>query len=100
MRKHITFHQDAGHGWYEVSTDDLLGYAIHHDISPYSYVSANGRKVYLEEDCDAGEFFSAARGRGHDVDVEDAQYPGGRYPDNSFIRILPTYSAYKLRSAG
>lgn len=58
----FVFHTDPGHGWLEVPHQVLaeLG-QTHDDYSPYSYRDA--QNVYLEEDCDAGDFILAWRQR-------------------------------------
>ena len=50
-------HDDAGHGWLEVQESDLkeLGVTAA-DFSAYSY--RKGNRLFLEEDCDAGKFFT------------------------------------------
>ena len=50
-------HDDAGHGWLEVKESDLkeLGLKVA-DFSAYSY--RKGNRLFLEEDCDAGKFFT------------------------------------------
>lgn len=57
----FNFYSDAGHGWLEVDKGllDVLGIAD--KITKWSY--KNGRKVYLEQDCDAGTLFDALRKR-------------------------------------
>jgi hypothetical protein len=44
---------DSGHAWLEVPTSEAERVA---GISMFSYRHPNGKKVYLEEDCDAGLF--------------------------------------------
>ena len=55
--KKYKFHYDAGHGWLEVSFEDIRIAGIQNEISGYSYFHHN--KVYLEEDCDAALFEQA-----------------------------------------
>ena len=57
----FTYYQDPAHGWIEVplATVDDLGIAD--QVSSYSYRHAGF--AYLEEDCDAGAFLRAYRGR-------------------------------------
>jgi len=56
----ITFHIDPGHGWLEVPVKELRRLKILDRISPYSFVSRDGRTAYLEEDCDASLYVQAA----------------------------------------
>ena len=53
----ITQYDDGGHSWYAVPKAAVL--ASKASVSPYSYVSADGKTVYLEEDCDYGAFLKA-----------------------------------------
>jgi hypothetical protein len=55
--KRYAFHEDPGHGWLEVTRQDLIDLGIDQDVSPYSY--QNGQNVFLEEDCDMTLFFKA-----------------------------------------
>lgn len=57
-----TFHTDPGHGWLEVSKEELSIFNIADKISSYSYKL--GSKVFLEEDCDAGLFINALENKG------------------------------------
>jgi len=56
-KKTYVFHSDPGHGWLAVRKTELAFLNIADKITPYSY--AKGDTVYLEEDCDAGEFVKA-----------------------------------------
>lgn len=53
------FYCDPGHGWMAVKAHEIINLGILHKISSYSYI--RGKTVYLEEDCDAAEFFKAYR---------------------------------------
>lgn len=53
--KKMTFHHDAGHGWYEIPLE--LVKASGAKISNYSY--KKGDTAYLEEDCDIMRFMQA-----------------------------------------
>jgi hypothetical protein len=54
--RYITFHNDPGHGWLEVSVEEAreAERVTGEKISPYSYISRG--IAFLEEDCDAGIF--------------------------------------------
>jgi len=60
------FFSDPGHGWLEVTREELDRLNLLKQISGYSY--AKGSKVYLEEDCDAGVFLYAKRNAGEPVE--------------------------------
>jgi len=52
LDKVFTKHDDAGHGWLEVSFDDLIDLNIQNKISYFSYIDSNKNLIYLEEDVD------------------------------------------------
>ena len=58
---------DPGHAWLAVRVDDLFDLGIADKISRYSFVDYARRVAYLEEDCDAALYLSAARAAGWDV---------------------------------
>jgi hypothetical protein len=62
-RSDHTFHTDGGHGWLEAKRSDLIMLGIETKISGYSYQSGDRTKVFLEEDCDAGEYVRALWGK-------------------------------------
>lgn len=53
---------DPGHGWLRVKTEELRTLGIEDKITGYSYISDDGRFVYLEEDQDMGTFVKAKWG--------------------------------------
>ena len=53
----LRFISDAGHGWLEVPTVDVIKAGI--TPSRYSYIDAVSCLAYLEEDCDAGAYLTA-----------------------------------------
>ncbi|MDD2748707.1 MAG: zincin-like metallopeptidase domain-containing protein [Acidithiobacillus sp.] len=57
--KRYTVTSDPGHGWMIVPKKDIEILGIAHEITPFSYVSPRGGKIYLEEDCDAPRFVDA-----------------------------------------
>ena len=59
METHPYWLIDNGHGWLVVPVDVVLSSGA--EISDYSFVSPDGRKAYLEEDCDAPAFVKAAQ---------------------------------------
>ena len=56
------YYTDPGHGWLEVSIEELELLGILDQISCYSYSKAG--KAYLEEDCDMGLFMNTMEARG------------------------------------
>ena len=85
--KKLTFHFDAGHAWLEVDAAELERLGVADKISKYSY--RRGGRAYLEEDCDAGVYITAAAKAGQFVDrggireIDDG--------DNSYIRGFARY---------
>ena len=64
----IRYVEDPGHGWLIVTPAQMASYGITEaQISPYSYRSPDGREIALEEDGDAGVFFTAFK-RAHDAE--------------------------------
>ena len=77
------FHEDGGHGWLEVPTALVMNLGC--KISGYSYVRND--KMYLEEDCDADEFFTKFMARYNTRPTYSNQYDG----DYSRIRSYRHY---------
>ena len=84
-------HDDAGHGWLEVQESDLkeLGVTVA-DFSPYSY--RKGTRLFLEEDCDAGKFFTLYKKK-HDA------YPSYviQHHDGDFVEEYNLVSIHHIR---
>ena len=55
LDKVFTKHDDAAHGWLEVSFEDLIDLNIQDKISNFS----NKNLIYLEEDCDMTLFLKS-----------------------------------------
>lgn len=53
------FYFDSGHGWLEVTYEELIDLGITKRITNWSY--RDGEKVYLEEDIDAGTYIDAVK---------------------------------------
>ena len=78
------FHTDPGHGWLEVTTDQLKELGLKtDDFSNYSYRSGNN--VYLEEDLDASKFLSAYKKKYHKYPTCSEKHTN----NDSFVRELP-----------
>ena len=88
--KTYKFYADPGHGWLAVKVQELLELAIITRISPYSYV--RGATAYLEEDCDAAEFFKAYRDK-HGV---APKYTYTHTDNRSPIRNYDRYNTNKV----
>ena len=82
------FIEDPGHGWLEVPFHEVQELEIEKKISGCSYVGLlNGRlMIYLEEDCDASEFFKAYKEK-HGVPPEHITI----YQENTPIRKMKHY---------
>lgn len=81
------FYEDAGHGWLKVPTRELLKLGIVEQITPYSYLSKDGRFAFLEEDCDLTTFVDAKTAIG-----EKWPYVV-RHSERSRIRNYPHYQS-------
>ena len=81
----IPYHQDAGHGWLEVSRNLLQELGIEATISCFSY--ASGNRVFLEEDSDAAKLINALKAAGRDFHLEDRDC--GNW---AFVRNFPSYT--------
>lgn len=84
----LRFVSDPGHGWLAVPRRLVEQAGVERDVSSFSYQSADGKTVYLEEDCDASLFMDAAAKQGIAVKVVHAS------PSNSdsFVRRLPKFT--------
>ncbi len=83
MNKTFTFHTDPGHGWLEVTVNDLSSISlVPSDFTQCSY--RKGNTLYLEEDCDAGKFINAWKARGNTCTINEV------YHKYFFARNLPS----------
>jgi hypothetical protein len=58
------------------------------DFTRYSYVSLDGQRLYLEEDCDAGKFIDTYRARfGCEPKITEKHIPSTQ-PHSNFIRRM------------
>ena len=92
MKKQFTFHEDAAHGWLEVSYQDVTDVDIHNEISEFSYINRFLEKIYLEEDCDYTLFMNAFKNKYGYKPLE----VNGRYHEISPIRDLPIYIGWQF----
>jgi hypothetical protein len=75
------FIADGGHGWISVPLEDIRRLGITDQISRYSYMTH--KRVYLEEDRDAGLFLEAT-----EIDINSLPY---RYSDYAKCRSCASY---------
>ena len=82
MNKTFTFHVDPGHGWLEVTIDDLKAVGLLPlDFTSYSYRSWDGKTLYLEEHEDASRFAVAWKAMHGDINVPYVEkYTSGESP--------------------
>ena len=92
MKKQFIFHEDAAHGWLEVSYKDVTDVDIHNEISEFSYINRFLEKIYLEEDCDYTLFMNAFKNKYGYKPLE----VNGRYHEISPIRDLPRYIGWQF----
>ena len=59
MDKVFTKHNDASHGWLEVSYKDITDLNIQNEISEFSYINKTIESIFLEEDCDMTLFLKS-----------------------------------------
>ena len=79
--------EDSSHGWLEVDTADIIKIGVVDKISECSYLSKDGTRSYLEEDCDASIFLNAV-GYGSVFNAPiDVDYHDGR----SWVRDCPSF---------
>lgn len=60
-------YSDPGHGWLAVPYKTFL--LIQSVVTPWSYISATGKTVYLEEDCDTSAFVKKAKELGYEIKI-------------------------------
>jgi hypothetical protein len=78
----VKYYTDPGHGWIAVKRSLLADWGILNQVSTYSY--QRGGTVYLEEDCDAGLFFNAARAQGIQPELIERNTPERRHVIRSY----------------
>ena len=92
MKNQFIFHEDAAHGWLEVSYKDVTDLNIQNEISEWSYINRTTEKIYLEEDCDATLFLNEFKNKyGYKPELLE-----GRFYEESPIRKLPFYSSWQF----
>lgn len=71
-----TAYNGPSHGWLKVKTADVVEVGGLHFVSPYSHITADGKTMYLEEDCDSTRFLEVAEILGWKITIRD------KYIDN------------------
>ena len=79
------FIADPGHGWLEVTIEEIRELGIAKDISGFSYRTKT--HVYLEEDCDASVFLKAKK---EEIETEYV------YQEVTPIRNYAAYSSWYI----
>ncbi len=88
------FFSDPTHGWLKVPIAEIEILAIASDISECSYISADGKFAYLEEDQDAQIFLNAVLAADWFADMEAIRNCTKQFYSDppSFIRNLRSYN--------
>jgi hypothetical protein len=89
MRDRFCFYVDPAHGFLAVLAADLRAFNLSAaDFTRYSYVSEDGERFYLEEDCDAPKFLAAFKAKlGADAVIFERQLASAN-PAHNFIRRM------------
>lgn len=86
MKRKLTLLTDPGHGWLSVARKDLHRLGIADKISQHSF--QRGKRVYLEEDRDAGYFLTAAKINGWNLEIK-----GSHTDKKSWVRYQDRYKS-------
>ncbi len=70
--KFYNVHEDGGHGWLEVSKEEIKRTPI--PVTPYSYQDKDN--VYLEEDCDKWRFLLYLESQGEKFSLTKIYHRG------------------------
>ena len=90
----FVFYIDPAHGFLAVLRADLAQYGLSaRDFTQCSYVSEDGTRLYLEEDCDAGKFIEAYRARFGKPPIITERHINSSAPHSNFIRRMPRNAA-------
>ena len=92
MDKVFTKHNDAGHGWLEVSYKDITDLNIQNEISEFSYINKTIESIFLEEDCDMTLFMKAYKNKYKKGIVYCPEENYEIHP----IRNLPSYTSWQF----
>lgn len=86
------FISDSAHGWLKVPVSLVKELGIAEKITPYPYISEDGKTAYLEEDSDGAKFAKAIEARGEKFEYDEV-YLNGR----AFVRSLSPFSLERCR---
>jgi hypothetical protein len=92
MDKVFIKHNDAAHGWLEVSYKDITDLNIQNEISEFSYINKTIESVFLEEDCDMTLFMKAYKNKYKKGIVYCTEDNYEIHP----IRNLPNYKSWQF----
>jgi hypothetical protein len=92
------FYSDPAHGWLKVSIEELKQLDICSKITAFSYITADRKYAYLEEDQDAETFFAAALAADWFENFNAIRRCTQQFTTNSssFIRNLDSFKDYQL----
>lgn len=84
---YFNFYSDPGHGWLEVTPKQIKDVGLNvSDFSVYSY--KKGKRLFLEEDCDASKFILAFKAKfGETIAFKDCHTNGDFPEDNNLVPI-------------
>lgn len=90
------FYEDPSHGWLKVPVEEIKQLGITHQISQCSYISADRKFAFLEEDMDAETFLKAAVIADWFPNTTSVKAEMKFYHTNSssFIRTLDSFSVF------
>ena len=86
----LRFISDAGHGWLEVPTVDVIKAGI--TPSRYSYVDAENCLAYLEEDRDASAYLAAIAHHHAGLSIQTVGIKEVFIDGDAWVRDLPRYA--------
>ena len=86
---------DPSHAWLKVSIEEIKQLGIAPEISGFSYISADRKYAYLEQDRDAQIFLNAVLAADWFEDMQSIRNCTGQYYSDppSFIRNLDSFVA-------
>jgi len=94
------FYEDPSHGWMKVSIEELKQLDLCPKISSFSYITADRKFAYLEEDLDCETFLNAALAADWFENMQAIRNCTQQFHTNSpsFIRNLESFSTYQLQN--
>ena len=92
MNKTFIKHNDAAHGWLEVSYEDVTDLNIQNEISEFSYINKTIESIFLEEDCDMNLFCKAYKAKYN----KEIKFQVIEKFEIHPIRNLPSYTSWQF----